>query len=216
MSALCPWQRLREPVAAADATLAEPLAAGSCDHVHGPALPHPARAAPACELGRHPTPFCSSQSDLSRSSDLQPRAGGWAFLGPFAPGSPGGRGRGGLRGSPRGACAQPMTSHRPPDRSPHREPPGLGNKRGGGPPREGQEDRLRSSLVRNSSHCPTGPGELVLGVRLGGHFQQRKRGHRNLGWGLGGSPCGLGDELVACGTPDSPPLTSLPHSSFSR
>lgn len=55
----CPvsLQRLGEPVTAADAALAEPLAAGSCGHVHGSPLPHPAGAAPARESPSCPTPL---------------------------------------------------------------------------------------------------------------------------------------------------------------
>lgn len=57
VSALCPWQRLREPVAAADATLAEPLAAGGCGHVHGSALPHLAGATTTRESPSSRTPL---------------------------------------------------------------------------------------------------------------------------------------------------------------
>lgn len=186
--ALCPWQRLREPVAAADATLAEPLAAGSGGHVHGPALPHPARATPARESGPALCPCPVPGVTNSTSSDRQPRAGGWAFLGPLQ-WDPWRTGRGGL------GCSL----HRP--LSDHDKPSPSGCVPTSGAPRLGEQKRWGASQGwGNPSHFPTGRGGgWSWGVGgWGGHFRQRKQVNEDPELGPRGVSDGLGTD-EACG-----------------
>ena len=68
---MCPQQRVGEPVTAADAALAEPLAAGGRGHVHGPALPHSACAAPACESLPSPGPLLRLLGSQGPNSPLR-------------------------------------------------------------------------------------------------------------------------------------------------
>ena len=177
VSALCPWQRLREPVAAADATLAEPLAAGSCDHVHGPALPHPACAAPARESGPCPTPLPQllggpSPSPLTCSPGLE--AGSlWVPL-PWEPLED--REGGGPRCSLPGACARTPASHRCPYVSPLQESPDLGNRRGGESPKAGARRKTMLSLGTESLPLPDRTLGLTLWVRAGEGASGRQNG----------------------------------------